>query len=183
MEWVDVEEEPPRKTPSITMLPLTKRFKYCTAASEPILKYKDMLLKERLLVLLTMFDNDRKIRRRKKEPPGQKRQSHTVVVMKQSLLNYLCTVPLVHGMRSIYTLMWNLLAEPAKPEYDDQGREQYILTLGEEENVTRHVRREGEYENQLRLWENIKTKNQLGTGGDRDIRIILDGKEDPELKG
>jgi hypothetical protein len=139
-----------------------------------------MLLKERLLVLLTMFDNDRKIRRRKKEPPGQKRQSHTVVVMKQSLLNYLCTVPLVHGMRSIYTLMWNLVAEPDKPEYDDQGREQYRLTLGEEENVTRHVRQEGEYQDQLTLWENIKNKNNFGIRGDRDIRISLDGKKDPD---
>jgi hypothetical protein len=184
MEWVDVEEEPPRRTPFITTPSIVKQFKYGAAASEPILKYKDMLLKERLLVLLTMFDNDRKIRRRKKEPPsGQKRTSHTVVVMKQSLLNYLCTVPLVHGMRSIYTLMWNLMAEPDKPEYDDQGREQYRLTLGEAENVTRHVRQEGEYRDQLRLWEDIKKKNKLGTGGDRDIRIILDGKEIPELIG
>jgi hypothetical protein len=182
MEWVDVEEAPPGKPSPITMPPLKKRFKYCTAASEPILKYKDMLLKERLLVLLTMFDNDRKLRRRKKEPLGKKRQSHTVVVMKQSLLNYLCTVPLVHGMRSIYTLMWNLLAEPARPEYDDQGREQYILTLGEAENVIRHVRQEGAYKDQLRLWENIKSNNKLATGADRDIRIVLDGKEDPELK-
>jgi hypothetical protein len=183
IEWVDVEEEPARIAAAVAMPSLTKRFKYTTTIKEPILKYKDMLLKERLLVLLTMFDNDRKIRRRKKEPPGRKRQSHTVVTMKQSLLNYLCTVPLVHGMRSIYTLMWNLLAEPARPEYDDQGREQYILTLGEAENVTRHVRQEGEYENQQRLWENIKVRNKLGTGGDRDIRIVLDGKEDPELKG
>jgi ATPase family associated with various cellular activities (AAA) len=174
MEWVDVEEEELRRTPSIA-----KQFKFCTAAGEPILQYKDMLLKERLLVLLTMFDSDRKIRRRKKvPPPGHKWQSHTVVVMKQSLLNYLCTVPLVYGMRSIYTLMWNLMADPDKPEYDDQGREQYRLTLGDEENVTRHVRQDGDYQDQLRLWENIKKTNKIETKPDRDIRVVLDGKDE-----
>jgi ATPase family associated with various cellular activities (AAA) len=144
---------------------LSQRFTYYDTEFEPILQYKDMLLKERLHALLTMFDNERKTRREKKEPKGNtKWTSETVVVMKRSLLNYLSTAPLVHGMRSLSTLMWNLKAEEGRPrkdgqpgvdwskEWDDQGREQYTITLGDYEKVARHVRQEGDYQDPQTLW-------------------------------
>jgi hypothetical protein len=81
---------------------LSQRFAYYDTEIEPILQYKDMLLKERLHALLTMFDNERKNRREKREPKGNTKWTNdTIVVMKRSLLNYLCTAPLVHGMRSL----------------------------------------------------------------------------------
>jgi sporulation protein YlmC with PRC-barrel domain len=167
---------------------LSQRFTYYDTEFEPILQYKDMLLKERLHALLTMFDNERKTRREKKEPKGNtKWTSETVVVMKRSLLNYLSTAPLVHGMRSLSTLMWNLKAEEGRPrkdgqpgvdwskEWDDQGREPYTITLGDYEKVARHVRQEGDYQDPQTLWRFLRRSNNINVDGDNDIDIILDG--------
>lgn len=155
--------------------PISKQFAYHNSPCEPILKFKDMLLRERLYVLLSMFDFDRKVRRKKEDPKnGMEWRDDTIVVMKQSLLNYLCTAPLVHGMRSLSTLMWNLVAEDVEPKHDEQGREQYKITLGNPEIVARHVHQEGVYRDPLRLWERIKSRNNISTDGDQDIRISLD---------
>ena len=134
-----------------------------------------MLLKERLLIFLTMFDGDRKKHRAKKIPPSGERKNETVVAIKRSLLNYLCAAPLVYGMRSLNTLMWELKAEPEDPPYDNQGREQYRLTLDDPEIVARHIRQEADYQDPRRLWEHLKRANNLEFEGDQDIKIILDG--------
>jgi hypothetical protein len=172
VEWVDIENKQ-RRRPSA----LSGRLVSYDTPCDPFLQYKDMLLRERLQILLTMFDNERKNRREKKEPPGNcKWQSDTVVVIRRSLLNYLCMVPLTHGMRSLNTLMWNLEAETGSPEYDDAGRERYTLTLGDPEIVARHVRQEADYRHPLRLWALINSRNDLQID-DGDIEIVLDGAE------
>ena len=90
-------------------------------------------------------------------------------------MNYLCAAPLVHGMRSLNTLMWELKAEPEDPPYDNRGREQYRLTLDDPEIVARHIRQEADYKDPRRLWEHLKRANNLEFEGDQDIKIILDG--------
>jgi hypothetical protein len=150
--------------------------------SAPILQYKDILLKERLYILLTVFDNERKNRREKKEPKkGMDWTNETVVVMKRNLLNYLCTAPLIHGMRSLNTLMWNLEAKNGRPEdngkdseFDPDGREQYTITLGDPKKAGRHVRQGSDYGDVVKLWELIKRENDPPFDGDSYIDIILD---------
>jgi hypothetical protein len=170
MEWVDLNNNPHDRA-----APLAQRLKYYHDLWQPFLEYKDMLLKERLLLFLTMFNNDRKNRRAKKDPPVGTWTNETVVVMKRSLLSYLCTAPLVHGMRSLNTLMWELKAKPEDPAYDDRGREQYRLALNDPEIVARHIRQEGDYRDQFGLWEHLRRANGLALEGDQDIRIVLDG--------
>jgi hypothetical protein len=176
IEWAEAESQNHEGMRSIWDL-----YNNHVSAAAPVLQYKDVLLKERLYVLLTIFDNERKNRREKKEPHnGMRWKSDTVIVMKRSLLNYLCTAPLIHGMRSLNTLMWNLEAVDGGPDgrkdshYDAEGREQYTITLGDPEKVTRHVRQEGDYGNPLRLWEPIKRENNPPIDGDSYIDIILD---------
>jgi hypothetical protein len=190
IEWVEVEANL-RAVKTATVRTLSQRFAhYATSFGfEPILQYKDMLLKERLHVFLTMFDNERKNRREKKEPRDFMRWTNdTRVWMKRSLLNYLCTAPLVHGMRSLNTLMWNLEAEEGRPEdvvrersnrpseWDQKGREQYTITLGDPEKVARHVRKEGDYQDPLTLWTLVMKRNGLQIE-DEYIDIILDGDD------
>jgi hypothetical protein len=170
IEWVDLNN----KTHD-GALPLAQRLRSYEDPCRPFLEYKDMLPKERLLILLTMFDGDRKKRRARKDPPaGQGWKNETVVVVKRSLLNYLCTAPLVHGMRSLNTLMWELKATPCNPPHDEQGREQYRLALDDPEIAARHIRQEGDYRDQLGLWDHLKRENDLSLAGDQEIRIILD---------
>jgi len=170
IEWVDSDN-----CPGDRAAPLARRLRSYDDACRPFLEYQDMLLKERLLIFLTMFDGDRKKHRAKKIPPSGERKNETVVAIKRSLLNYLCAAPLVHGMRSLNTLMWELKAEPEDPPYDNQGREQYRLTLDDPEIVARHIRQEADYQDPRRLWEHLKRANNLEFEGDQDIKIILDG--------
>jgi hypothetical protein len=156
---------------------ISGRFEGFETASEAILRYKDMLLKERLHILFTILDGERKPERLKESPPEPRGWTkHVVVVIKQSVLNYLCTVPLVHGMRSLKTLMWDLEA-PRVPEYDSEGREQYFLEFGDPDVAARHIRQEDDYRNPTRLWNLIKAENKMKIEGDPDIRIVLDSTD------
>src|SRR5207302_369895 len=65
IEWVDLNNNSRHGA-----APLALRLRAYQDPCQPFLEYQDMLLKERLLILLTMFDNDRKQRRAKKTPPS-----------------------------------------------------------------------------------------------------------------
>src|ERR1700751_1451196 len=73
--------------------PISERFRQYTDVQQPILEYKNLLLIDRLARVADL------LKRTHKAAP---------VKISRALLNYLVTVPLVHGMRSLSTIIESL---------------------------------------------------------------------------
>jgi ATPase family associated with various cellular activities (AAA) len=158
--------------------PLHQRYPRFDSPHEPILQYKDMLLKERLYLTLNLLSR-RNSQRPIFVPPNETPWQKTVkLTMKRSLLNYLCTVPLKHGMRSLDYLIWGIKA-PREPLDWEEGMECYNLTFEDLELVARHVNMEDHFRDHFRLWSYLCVKNNSNVNRtnarDNDISVILDG--------
>lgn len=113
--------------------PVSEWFYAYPDPQQPVLEYKNLLLTDRLARVVDLLKRTRKAKQ---------------VRISRALLNYLVTVPLVHGMRSLSTIIESLA-------YHDGGLEMPTDTGVLERNIGRFH----EFENPNAVWARIERKN------------------------
>jgi hypothetical protein len=113
---------------------VSERFYDYTDVQQPILEYKNLLLIDRLVRVADLI-----------------RRTHGVPVrISRALLNYLVTVPLVHGMRSLSTIIESLSDQPG------------VLVLPMHRGVLeRNIGRFAEYQNPDAVWNRVRRYNPI----------------------
>jgi hypothetical protein len=115
--------------------PISERFRQYTDVQQPILEYKNLLLIDRLARVADL------LKRTHKAAP---------VKISRALLNYLVRVPLVHGMRSLSTIIESLTYK---------GPELVLPThLGV---VKRNIGRFAEYHDPEAVWAQVRRYNPV----------------------
>jgi hypothetical protein len=114
---------------------LSDRFYDYTDARQPVLEYKNLLLIDRLARVADLLKRTYRTRQ---------------VRIFRGVLNYLVTAPLVHGMRSLSTLIESLI--------DDRG----VLDLPADMGVIeRNISRYSEYQNAHAVWARVRRHNPV----------------------